>query len=92
MPQITDPLQQIELMLDLIDPSRRNRVRTHVSGSLRQARLRQGIGTRDMARRIGVDPSNLSKFELGKIWSDAMATGMLEQLRASTGRDTTDGE
>jgi len=42
--------------------------RDHTLGSaLRQARMAEGIGVRELARRSGLDPSQISRIESGKV-------------------------
>jgi transcriptional regulator with XRE-family HTH domain/quercetin dioxygenase-like cupin family protein len=59
----TEPVdeQQVE------DPSARNGVQPEAVGrTLREERLRQQVGVRDLARRVGVSASLISQVELGK--------------------------
>jgi transcriptional regulator with XRE-family HTH domain len=39
-----------------------------VGRRLRETRRQRGIGLRELAGRIGVSPSAISEFELGKSW------------------------
>jgi transcriptional regulator with XRE-family HTH domain len=46
--------------------SRRPRGRGELGGRIREERLRQRIGVRELARRIGVSPGLISQVELGR--------------------------
>jgi transcriptional regulator with XRE-family HTH domain/quercetin dioxygenase-like cupin family protein len=51
----------------LEDPSGRNGVEPEAVGRrVREERLRQQVGVRELARRVGVSPSLISQVELGK--------------------------
>jgi transcriptional regulator with XRE-family HTH domain len=47
-------------------PARNGRVAETVGTTMREARLRQNIGVRELARRVGVSASLISQVELGK--------------------------
>lgn len=61
-----EPARQ-ESNLGLADPSARNGVEPETVGRrVREERLRQQIGVRELARRVGVSASLISQVELGK--------------------------
>jgi transcriptional regulator with XRE-family HTH domain len=54
-------------------PAARSRdARAYLGSRLREARIRQEIGVRELARRIGVSPAHISQIETGK--ADPSAT------------------
>jgi transcriptional regulator with XRE-family HTH domain/quercetin dioxygenase-like cupin family protein len=61
-----EPVDQ-EQHLGVEDPSARNGVEPEAVGRrVREERLRQQVGVRELARRVGVSPSLISQVELGK--------------------------
>jgi ribosome-binding protein aMBF1 (putative translation factor) len=56
-----------------LNPSMVKSTQVLVTSALRHERVNRGISMRGVAKAIGVDPSNLSKFERGQAWYPGMA-------------------
>ena len=58
--------------------------RAYLGTRLREARLRQDIGVRELARRVGVSPAHISQIEKGK--ADPLATTLFAIAGSSVSR------
>jgi transcriptional/translational regulatory protein YebC/TACO1 len=52
--------------------------RAYLGARLREARLRQDIGVRELARRVGVSPAHISQIEKGKADEDKLLAAALD--------------